>query len=109
VLHRVPTIRPAFATERHPRSAVAVRADGTVLLVAVDGRQPGHSVGMTLPELTELLVELGGTDALNLDGGGSTTLVLRGRIVNRPSESSGERPVTNALLVLGPAPGDCPG
>jgi hypothetical protein len=109
VLHRVPTIRPAFATERHPRSAVAVRADGTVLLVAVDGRQPGHGVGMTLPELTELLVELGGADALNLDGGGSTTLVLRGRIVNRPSESSGERPVTNALLVLGPAPGDCPG
>jgi hypothetical protein len=109
VLHRVPAIRPAFATQRHPRSAVALRADGAVLLVAVDGRQPGHSAGMTLPELTELLVELGATDALNLDGGGSTTLVLRSRIVNRPSEGSGERPVTNALLVLGPAPGDCPG
>jgi large repetitive protein len=107
VFHRVPTIRPAFATQRHPRSVVAIRVDGTVLLVAVDGRQPGYSVGMTLPELTELLLELGATDALNLDGGGSTTLVLRGRIVNRPSEASGERPVTNALLVLGPPPGDC--
>jgi hypothetical protein len=98
VLDRVPSIRPAFALERHPRTAVGLRADGTVLLVVVDGRQPGHSAGMTLPELTGLLLELGAVDALNLDGGGSTTLVVRGRIVNRPSDPV-ERPVTNALVV----------
>jgi large repetitive protein len=105
VLERVPTIRPAFALEGHPRSAVAVRADGTVLIVAVDGRQPDFSVGMTLPELTDLLLELGAVDALNLDGGGSTTLVVDGRIVNRPSDPV-ERAVTNALVVR-EVPGAC--
>jgi hypothetical protein len=109
VLDGVPTIREAFALRRHPRSAVALRPDGTVLIVAVDGRQPGYSDGMTLPELTTLLRELGATEALNLDGGGSTTLVVRGAIVNRPSEADGERPVANALLVLGPAEGVCAG
>jgi hypothetical protein len=107
VLNRVPTIREAFAARRHPRSAVAIRPDGTILLVTVDGRQPGYSDGMTLAELTDLLLELGAADALNLDGGGSTALVLRGVLVNRPSDPV-ERPVANALLVPGPAPGECP-
>jgi exopolysaccharide biosynthesis protein len=62
---------------------------------------------MTLAELADLMRELGARDALNLDGGGSTTLVLGGRVVNRPTDGAGERPVTNALLVLGPAPGTC--
>jgi hypothetical protein len=107
VLDRVPAIREAFALSRHPRTAVAIRPDGVVLLVVVDGRQPGHSDGMTLPELTDLLQELGARDALNLDGGGSTALVLRGELVNRPSDPA-ERPVANALLVPGPAQGECP-
>jgi hypothetical protein len=98
VLDRVPAIRAAFALERHPRSAIGVRRDGTVLIVTVDGRQPGYSEGMTLPELTDLLVELGAVDALNLDGGGSTTLVVGGQVVNRPSDPV-ERPVTNAVVV----------
>lgn len=106
VLDRVPGIRPAFAFERHPRTAVAIRADGVVLLVVVDGRQPGHSVGMTLPELTALLRELGAVDALNLDGGGSTTLAIRGRVANRPSDPA-ERPVTNVLVVRAPAGEAC--
>ena len=98
VLDRVPSIRAAFALERHPRTAVGVRGDGRVLLVVVDGRQPGHSEGMTLPELTGLLLELGAANALNLDGGGSTTLVVAGKVANRPSDPV-ERPVTNALVV----------
>jgi hypothetical protein len=106
-LDRVPAIREAFAARRHPRSAVAIRSDGTILLVTVDGRQPGYSDGMTLPELTDLLVELGATDALNLDGGGSTALVVRGVLVNRPSDPV-ERAVANALLVPGAAAGECP-
>lgn len=97
----------AFATTRHPRSAVGWRADGTLLLVAVDGRQPGYSAGMSLAEMRSLFRELGAVDALNLDGGGSTTLVVRGRAVNRPSDAEGERPVANALVLLGPAPGTC--
>jgi large repetitive protein len=103
----VPEVRPAFGEQRHPRTAVGIRPDGTVLLVVVDGRRPEYSDGMTLAELADLMRELGARDALNLDGGGSTTLVLGGRVVNRPTDGAGERPVTNALLVLGPAPGTC--
>jgi len=91
-----------FTGRRHPRTAVARLADGRILLVVVDGRQPYHSLGMTLPELATFLRALGATDAVNLDGGGSTTLVVRGTVVNLPSDESGERPVSNALLVVRP-------
>ena len=83
-----------------------------MFLVTVDGRQPGHSVGMTLPELAELMsADLAGFtknrhnawQAINLDGGGSTTMVVREHVVNRPSDQTGERPVANALVVMPPA------
>jgi hypothetical protein len=82
-----------------PRTAVGVTAGGDVLLVAVDGRQAGYSVGATLGELADFLIKLGAKDAMNLDGGGSTTLVVRGRVVNRPSDG-GQRRVSNALLAF---------
>ncbi|MCK7477320.1 MAG: phosphodiester glycosidase family protein [Candidatus Moduliflexus flocculans] len=69
---------PGFAEARHPRTAVGVRADGRILLVTVDGRQPERSVGMTIAELAALLLELGAVEAINMDGGGSTTMVVRG-------------------------------
>ncbi|MDQ3522072.1 MAG: phosphodiester glycosidase family protein [Gemmatimonadota bacterium] len=93
--------------ERHPRTGIGLKPDGTVLMVTVDGRQPSYSVGMSQPEMIELFRQLGATELLNLDGGGSTTLVLYGQLANRPSEPSGERPVANALTVLGPAAGAC--
>jgi len=88
-------------TIRHPRTAVGVSADGrTLLLLTVDGRQPAHSVGVTLPELADLMIELGATAAVNLDGGGSTSFYLRradGSVVtNRPSAGKW-RPVANHL------------
>jgi exopolysaccharide biosynthesis protein len=55
---------------------------------------------MSLPELTGLLEALGATEAVNLDGGGSTSMILRGAAVNRPSDEEGERPVVNALAVV---------
>ncbi len=93
---------PAFTTRRHPRTALGRLADGRVLLVVADGRQPYHSLGMSLPELATFLRALGVTDAVNLDGGGSTTLVVRSTVVNLPSDEGGERPVGNALLVVRP-------
>jgi hypothetical protein len=91
---------------RHPRTAAGVTADGRVLLVAVDGRQPKWSVGMSLGELARFMLRLGARWAVNLDGGGSTTVWVQGEVVNRPSGGS-ERAVTNALLVLpGPDPGE---
>lgn len=91
--------RPAFSAKRHPRTALGL--DPTLeraWLVVVDGRGPS-SEGMTLPELTNLLMALGAQEALNLDGGGSSVMVIRGETVNRPSDPQGERAVVNALVV----------
>ena len=101
VLGRFDDMIPGFSVKEHPRTAVALRPDGTVLLVAVDGRSES-SGGMSLPQLTDFLKALGATDALNLDGGGSTVLALDGQVVSHPSDKEGERPVSTALLVLGP-------
>lgn len=89
----------AFVETRHPRTAVAKMKDGKFLMVTVDGRQPGVSVGMNLNELAEYLLSLGAVDAMNLDGGGSTTMFLDGKVVNTPSDKEGERKVGDAILV----------
>ena len=89
-----------FATDRHPRTAIAKLASSELLLVTVDGRQPGVSMGMSLYMLTDLLRELGAVEAMNLDGGGSTTMVVHNKIVNKPSDQTGERPVSDAILVF---------
>ncbi len=82
---------------RAPRTAVGFTGS-KVWLIVVDGRQPDRSIGMSHRELAELMLELGCTDAVNLDGGGSSTLWLEGRIINVPS--AGEpRPVGNALVL----------
>jgi hypothetical protein len=88
-----------FATTRHPRSAVGISRGGdTLLLVAVDGRQ-ASSVGMSLAELARTMLELGAWNALNLDGGGSTVLVVNDSVVSSPSDPTGERAVGDVLLV----------
>ena len=87
-----------FSLRRHPRTAVGQREDGTLVFVVVDGRQPKLSVGMSLPELAELLLGLGVSDAYNLDGGGATTMVIQGKIVNSISDRTGEQPVSDAIL-----------
>lgn len=85
--------------KRHPRTAVAKLKDGKFLMVTVDGRSE-ESVGMNLQELAEFLLELGAVDAMNLDGGGSTTMFLDGKIPNKPSDKEGERKVSDAILVF---------
>jgi hypothetical protein len=90
----------AFVETRHPRTAVAKLKDGKFLMITVDGRQEGWSVGMNLNELAAFLLELGATDAMNLDGGGSTTMFLDGKVVNKPSDKEGERSVSDAILVF---------
>ena len=89
----------SFVETRHPRTAVAKLKDGKFLMITVDGRQPGVSVGMNLNELAEYLLGLGAVDAMNLDGGGSTTMFLDGKVVNHPSDKEGERKVSDAILV----------
>ncbi|MCC3774651.1 phosphodiester glycosidase family protein [Streptomyces sp. UNOB3_S3] len=88
-----------FGTHRHPRSLAGVTADGSLLFVAVDGRRPGYSSGLSFRESAAVMRSLGAVDALNLDGGGSTTMVVGGRLVNRPSDSTGPRLMANALII----------
>lgn len=98
-----------FVTQRHNRTAIGIRADGTTLILVADGRFKHRAEGLSLPELERVLLWLGCTDAINLDGGGSTTLYVHGKphngVVNYPSDNrqhdhEGERPVANAVLIL---------
>lgn len=88
-----------FDTTRHPRTMIG--DDGTAIwLITIDGRQPALSLGMNFAELQGLARRLGLRSALNLDGGGSTTMVVRGTIVNHPSDPAGPRPVSDAIVAL---------
>lgn len=106
--------RSATDVIRHPRSAVGLSADGkTLLILAIDGRQEGHSRGVTLAELARIFQSFGAASAINLDGGGSSSMVVRDpatgvhTIVNQPSEPSStglpmrvERPVIDIVGVV---------
>ena len=93
-------IRARFFTDRHPRTFVGFDRDTTVVfLCVVDGRQAA-SAGMTFREMGEFLLKIGAWNAVNLDGGGSTTMVVRHEVVNSPSDSTGERPVANTLQLV---------
>ncbi len=95
---------------RWPVVALARQADDHLLLVAVDGRHPERSVGMTRPEFADLLIRFGVTDAMALDSGGSVTMVSRApgdanvTVRNAPSDHSAERWVSDALFVYSSAP-----
>ncbi len=98
-----PVVADKFNQTRHPRTAVGRRADGTVLLVVADGRSP-QAAGLSMEELQQVMAALGCRDAINLDGGGSSAMVVRGEVVNHPSDNrqfdaAGERPVANAICV----------
>ena len=91
-------VSASFSSYRNPRTAVGLTADGKVILVTVDGRQ-SISRGISLPDLSDVMKRLGAVNAVNLDGGGSTTLSYRGIVINSPSGGP-QRPVPNALLVF---------
>jgi hypothetical protein len=90
-----------FGVRRNPRTLAGVDRDGRLLVVTVDGRRPGHSVGASFAESAAIMRALGAEDALNLDGGGSTAMTLGGALVTRPSDPAGERPIADAI-VIGP-------
>lgn len=91
---------PEFSTRRHPRTGVGFSRDSsTVYFLVVDGRQQG-SAGMTLPEFADLMIDAGVWQGLNLDGGGSTVMIVGGTVVNVPSDPGGERAVANCILLL---------
>lgn len=94
-----------FFTHRHPRSVIGTTPAGDVIFLVVDGRIKDHAAGVSIPELTEICQWLGMTDALNLDGGGSSAIWLEGiGVVNHPSDNKsfdheGERNVSSSIIV----------
>jgi len=103
--HVIPQSSNKFSTTRHPRTALGIVNKRTVIFVVVDGRQPDYSNGMPLEELAILMKSLGARTALNLDGGGSSTLVSiedngdGWEVRNRPSGSR-QRAVANAWIIV---------
>ncbi|MFE5318735.1 phosphodiester glycosidase family protein [Paenibacillus sp. NPDC056579] len=93
----------------HPRTAIGTKSDGTVVLFEIDGRAPGFSEGVETVELANILKDLGVVDAMNLDGGGSSTFVAKlpgetaRKMLNRGSDG-GERQTGNGLLLVNKAP-----
>ena len=83
-----------------PRTAIGQRADGVVLMLVIEGRNPPSSIGATMPEVQDLMIAYGAVNAANLDGGSSSSMILDGEILNVPSSGSGERGVPNDWLVM---------
>ncbi|WP_224756281.1 phosphodiester glycosidase family protein [Streptomyces sp. col6] len=94
-----PSFDYGWVLKRNPRTLAGVDAAGRTILVTADGRST-ESLGLSIPESAAVARSLGLREAVNLDGGGSTTMVVDGQVVNRPSDASGERPVGDALLIL---------
>jgi hypothetical protein len=96
---QIESLNPAaFINMRHPRTLIGLDRKGAIWFAVIDGRQPGYAVGMQFADLNRLCDRLDLTDALNLDGGGSSTMVVKGRIVNKPSDATGPRLVSDAIL-----------
>lgn len=83
---------------RHPRSAICVDRNNYLYMVAIDGRYDG-SDGLKMVEIADVMRDLNCYDAMNLDGGGSTCLFANNKILNRPSDAGGPRPVVSAVLI----------
>ncbi|GAW94335.1 phosphodiester glycosidase family protein [Calderihabitans maritimus] len=88
-----------WRNEKHPRTVLGQYANGDLIFLVIDGRQPGWSAGATLEEVQIKLLELGVVDAYNLDGGGSTTMVYKGKVLNRPSDGKERRVATNIVVL----------
>jgi Exopolysaccharide biosynthesis protein related to N-acetylglucosamine-1-phosphodiester alpha-N-acetylglucosaminidase len=95
-----PSFLYTWGIRRNPRTMLGVDASGRVIVVTADGRRPGYSDGLSLLEGARLMRDLGAVSAINLDGGGSVTLAVRGVLDNRPSDAGGERAVGDALLFV---------
>ena len=85
--------------DKHPRTCIGQKADGSYLIIVVDGRRSGWSSGMTYAQLAKEFVDRGAVFAYNLDGGGSTSLVFQNQVLNKPSDATGERPVADIIYI----------
>ncbi|MDQ0413311.1 phosphodiester glycosidase family protein [Mesobacillus stamsii] len=102
---------PQTGADKEPRTAVGIKQDGDVFFVVVDGRQEPYSAGISMPDLAQMMIDLGAVSALNLDGGGSSTFTTRElggdrlEVDNKPSDRA-ERSVANSWLIVSNTPSD---
>lgn len=89
-----------WVLQRHPRTAVGLTDLGTVFIVVVYGRDPLQSIGASVSEMADIMKDLGADKAINLDGGGSSVMVIEGENTGKPSDTNGERAVAEALLFI---------
>lgn len=85
--------------DKHPRTAMGYTADGKLIVLVVQGRMPGVAEGASLTQLAKLLLDLGCVEALNLDGGGSSTMLVNGKETIKPSDKEGQRPVPGVFMI----------
>lgn len=85
--------------DKHPRTAIGYKNDGTMVILAVQGRMKGLAEGATLPQMAKILVDLGCIEAMNLDGGGSSCMLINGKETIKPSDPTGQRPVPAVFVV----------
>lgn len=83
-----------------PRTVIGQKADGHILLLVIDGRQPQHSIGATLVDVQNIMFDNGAITAANLDGGSSATMYFQGKVINKPCDLLGERCIPTAILVF---------
>lgn len=86
-------------TIQRARTAIGFNADGKVFILVAEGNNPNGAKGLTLLQLANLMKSIGCKEALNLDGGGSTSMVVNGQLTVRPSDAAGERPVMSAIII----------
>ena len=85
--------------DKHPRSAMGYTTDNKLIILVVQGRSPGIADGVTLQQEAQILLDLGCYEALNLDGGGSSCLLVNGMETIKPSDKEGQRPVPGVFLI----------
>ena len=85
--------------DKHPRTCMGYTADGYLIVMVIQGRFPGIAEGATLEQEAKLLIDLGCTEALNLDGGGSSCMLVNGKETIKPSDKTGERPVPAVFII----------
>lgn len=85
--------------DKHPRTAIGYTRGGTMVILAIQGRMKGLAEGATLPQMAKILVDIGCIEAMNLDGGGSSCMLINGKETIKPSDPNGQRPVPAVLVI----------
>jgi hypothetical protein len=91
--------------DKHPRTAMGYTTDGHIIVMVVEGRNPGIAEGANLIQLAQLMQSVGCVEALNLDGGGSSTMLVNGKETIKPSDKTGQRPVPAVFIISSPKQG----